>query len=57
MERKCCICGKQYPERWMMKVYTGRVYWFCWSCYKKGHGEAIAVELKNRDKKEKEWNK
>lgn len=56
-DRKCCICGKKYPERWMMKVYTGRVHWFCWSCYKKGHGEAAAVEIKNRDKKEKEWNK
>lgn len=38
-DRKCCICGKKYPERWMMRIYTGRVHWFCWDCYKKGHGE------------------
>lgn len=57
MDRKCCICGKQYPERWMMKVFTGRPQWFCWDCYKKGHGEAAGFEIKNRKKKEKEWNK
>ena len=57
MERKCCICGREYPDRWMMKVYTGRAYWFCWDCYKKGHGEAAGFEIKNRDKKAKEWNK
>lgn len=57
MDRKCSICGKQYPERWMLSVFTGRTHWICWSCYKKGHGEAIGFEIKNRKKKEKEWNK
>lgn len=57
MKQICENCGQVHDEVWMMTVFTGRVHWICWDCYKKGHGEAAAVEIKHRAKKEKEWNK
>ena len=57
MDRKCCICGRRFPENEMERVFVGRVLWRCWDCYKKGHGEVAGVEIANRGKREKEWNK
>ena len=41
----------------MMTVFTGREHWWCWDCYKKAHGQAAGFEIRNRHKREKEWNK
>ena len=41
----------------MVEIFTGRVQWWCWDCYKHAHGEASCFEYRNRQKKEKEWNK
>lgn len=57
MDRECCICGKLLPESKMQKVFTGRTQWWCWECYKSAHGQAAGFEMRNRHKREKEWNK
>lgn len=58
MKYICEGCGVEQDEHVMMSYSTGRhTHWFCWECWKAGQDEAAAVEIKNRNKKEKEWNK
>ena len=57
MDRKCCICGRRFPEQDMERVFVGRVLWRCWDCYKQGHGEVTGIETQAIMRRMKEVNK
>lgn len=51
---KCSSCGKEENVHNMIEIYTGRVQYLCWECYKWGHGEAHLTEI-DRAKRMNKW--
>lgn len=46
MNQKCCICGQEHDERWMIPYQTSRVQWMCWKCFKLGQFEVGQSEVR-----------
>lgn len=36
IKRECAVCGKEFPEADMEKIFTGRCQYVCLKCYDKG---------------------
>lgn len=45
MNVKCSNCGTEDDINNMIEITPSRVQYFCWACYKLGHGEAHLAEV------------
>ncbi len=46
IKHTCYICGEEFNENDMVSIFTGRLHWRCWKCYKKGQYEAGKNEIR-----------